>query len=198
MQKHLNCVSIRRILPVGARQDVMDVLLRSLRVESDLPATAQAQAADISGRLDEITKRLRPELLAEVFRAIEAGSLSRLLVGELVPELAGLIESGLQDLAKEENRFLSITQRVEEAYRRAVEVQIPMAEFLSRRAPQDQELAGRIAELSRFKDALATQKEALARLGEKISSTKQGLVALREQAARLGQQPSPRGAAQQP
>lgn len=184
-------MSLRKILtPVTGKQDVMDVLLKSLKVDSDLPSTAQAQAAEISGHIDELVRRLRPELLQDLFQAIEKGALSQALTAGVVPEIVGLLESGLQDLVREEGRFAAINQRVEEAYRRVVEVQMPLAEFLSQKtSPQDTELAQRITELKTFRDTLASQKSSLERLGEKISATKQALVRLKEQAARLGQTP---------
>lgn len=167
---------------------MMDVLLKSLKVDSDLPSAAQAQAADISSRLDEITKRLRPDLVEELFQGIEKGALSQVLSTTLVPEIASLLDSGLQELLREEARYSAITQRVDEAYRRVVEVQMPMAEFLSQKnQQQDSELVQRVEELKRYREALAAQKSALERLGEKISSTKQRLIKLKEQAARLGQ-----------
>jgi len=183
-------VSIRKILtPVTGKPDVLDVMVRSLKVDSDLPAAAQAQSADISNRVDEIMRRLRPELLDDLFTAIEKGSLSQSVAAGLIPDLSSLLESGLQELLKEENRFSSLTQRVEEAYRRVVEVQAPMAEFLTQRLQQqDAELTERVNELKRFREALEAQRANLEKLGEKIGLAKQRLVKLREQVARLGSQ----------
>jgi chromosome segregation ATPase len=183
-------VSIRRILtPVTGKPDVLDLMLKSLKVDSDLPASAQTQSADISNRVDEVMRRLRPDLLDDLFTAIEKGSLSQSLAAGLIPELSSLLESGLQEILKEENRFSSLTQRVQEAYRRVVEVQTPMAEFLTQRLPQqDAELAERVNELKRFREALESQRVSLDKLGEKIGLAKQRLVKLREQVARLGSQ----------
>lgn len=184
-------VSLRKILtPVTGKPDVLDIMVRSLKVDSDLPAAAQAQGVDISNRVDEVMRRLRPELLDDLFTAIEKGSLSQSLAAGLIPELSSLLESGLQELLKEENRFSSLTQRVEEAYRRVVEVQTPLAEFLTQRLPQqDAELTERVNELKRFREALESQRANLEKLGEKINLAKQRVVKLREQVARLGSQP---------
>ncbi|MEM0119906.1 MAG: hypothetical protein QW514_07705 [Thermoprotei archaeon] len=181
-------MSIRRILsPVTGKPDVLDIMMRALKFDSDLPSSAQTQSLDISGHIDEVVRRLRPELLEGLFAAIEGGSLPQSLAPSLVPEISALLESGLQDLLKEESRFSSLSQRVEEAYRRVVEVQAPIAEFLMQRlAQQDAELNERIGELKRFREALESEKANLEKLGEKISLSKQRVVNLKERAARLG------------
>ncbi len=192
-------MSIRKILtPVTGKPDVLDVLMKSLKVDLDLPVAAQTQAVDISAHVDDLTKRLRPELLEELFAAIEAGALAPALGGTLVSEVLAILDSGLQELEKEEARFTSITRRVEDAYRRAVEVQSPLADFLGQRVgPQGGDLAERINELKRFRESLSAQKSNLDRLGEKITLVKQKLVKLKDQGLRLSSRPQAAQAPQQ-